>query len=243
MSRYALLVVLASACGRIGIDPVTAVLDATGATTDTSLDAPSGPQLVLHLPLDADCRDQSANAFPMTCPAGQCPTPTAGRVGGALQFTNDYCTTPDDPRLHLTSGFTVSLWVRPTQPTNYESAISKPLTTGPGGSFELATGDVTSIFCTTAPPMNESCLQGPPVPVGGWTHVALVWDSAQKQMLHDGAPVASEPHVTIWDDQPLYIGIDVEDGGFRGPFPGDIDEVRIYAGALDAASLAALANP
>jgi hypothetical protein len=75
-----------------------------------------------------------------------------------------------------------------------------------------------------------------PIPVGQWTHVALVFDSNGARGYVNGALVGSNSSATTYDCSVnnWTIGTFAYDNLTLEPFAGSIDNVRIYRSALTA---------
>src|SRR5262249_13590377 len=79
---------------------------------------------------------------------------------------------------------------------------------------------------------------------GQWYHVAFTFDDATKQQILylNGARVAfSMPNLSIgYDNHPLYLGADVNNGSLNTFLQGRIDEAALYSRALSAGEIAAI---
>jgi hypothetical protein len=177
---------------------------------------------------------------------------TAGKYGGALTFdgANDLVSINDGPSLDLTTGMTLEAWVKPSTAAGWRTILLKEI---PGN---LAYGTYA----------NQSGQRpGAEIRVGGktyntsgnnslstitWTHLAATYDGSMLRFYVNGIQSASRtvsgPIAT--SSNPLRIGGNLIWGEY---FRGQIDEVRIYNGALTqsqiqadmAAPLAAAAPP
>ncbi len=79
---------------------------------------------------------------------------------------------------------------------------------------------------------NPNNLAGPAIEYDVWTHVAVVQNGAlgTRELWVNGVLEASNTARDAASDSPLYIG---GAGGVNEWFVGEIDDVRVYVGALD----------
>jgi hypothetical protein len=236
-------VVILTSCGRWSFDVVDAAgMDAPGIDADApGPDADAGgiaaiTGLVAWYAMDVDpsagsVMDGSPNHLDGRCTVGTCPGVVSGKIGMAYEFdgAKQHITVADDGRLQQTTGFTVMAWVR--RSGGNMTAVSKPLASGGGASWELALTDTDVRFYNTDGNV-EDYIMGPPLPLDAWSHIAMSWDGAKKRLYLGGVETSSGTKSTIFDSTPLQIGADQEDGVTNGYFRGSLDEVRIYDHAL-----------
>jgi hypothetical protein len=181
--------------------------------------------------------------------------------GGAVQFdgTSGLITVPDAASLDLTSGMTLSAWVRPTALSGWQTVILKecgdPVATCAGTTS--STGLVYSLYAnndTDGGPgstvkvvgqtTDQSAINAPPLSINTWHHLSATYGSATDPMLRlyvDGVQVASLPLTSNLrvSGRSLFIG----GNQFWGEwFAGTIDDVTIYNRVLSAAEIAAVAQ-
>lgn len=244
-SRAALLVLLVVlvGCGRVSFDPVEDA-GADGATIDAGLE---DGLVALYRMEDAVATgrvvDSSGNALDGACSqGGTCFIQVPGVLGNSIRVTGPGTVlVTDDPRLHLTGGFTVALWLLREGGT---TPISKPQLVGDGAAFEIVTAPAGISFCTDDSLTAEvfDCINsGLPV-MPTWTHVAVTWDGVRKTLYVDGARVASALAMTKFDAAPLSIGSDFVNNTITSQFAGSLDNVRIYARVLGASEVLSLYN-
>ena len=247
----AALALVLAACGQVDFatrpDAAAARPDATTDAAAAGPDAmPTGP--VAAYPLDdpdGPVNDGTGHGLDAVC-AGGCPARLAvGRVGAARTFTGGgEHLEVEDPRLALSTGFTVAAFVRQPVANNVGTVLAKPHASGVGAAFELALAGGETWFCTRpdASVGDEECLVAAPLAVDRWVHVAMTWDGATKRLFLDGAVAAEAAGVTTFDSGPLVLGADAENGlPVTTPFVGDLDEVQLFDRALGPAEVAALA--
>ncbi|MGA4990008.1 LamG domain-containing protein [Nonomuraea bangladeshensis] len=152
-----------------------------------------------------------------------------GRHGGALSFNGSYSwvTVPNSTSLTMSSGVTVSAWVRPTTSGgSWRTVLLKEhefggsyglyasTTTGPSGWVMTEAGEGGAVRTTT-------------LPLNQWSHLASTYDGQVNRLYVNGVQVAqSALGGHIIDD-----GGDVRIGGnnlWGEYFKGLIDEVRVY---------------
>lgn len=158
---------------------------------------------------------------------------SSGKYGRALSFngTNAWVTVADAPSLRLTTGLTVSAWVRPTAVDDWRTVVMKE---GPDGmAYSLYAGN-----SNTRPAgyvridMVDRAVNGTSdMVLNAWTHLAYTYDGATLRLFVDGVEVSSEEAAgaAVVTDGVLRIGGNSAWGEF---FSGLIDEVRVYNRAL-----------
>jgi glucose/arabinose dehydrogenase/chitodextrinase len=158
---------------------------------------------------------------------------TSGRFGNGLSFngTNSVVRVADSASLDLTTGMTLSAWIRPTATQSGWKTILQhetdayflnasnsdgPLRPSGGGTLG---GDTQYLSGPTANPVND------------WTDVAFTYDGATLRLYINGTQVASRAAggAIQTTNNPLWIGGNSPYGEY---FTGLIDEVRIYNRAL-----------
>jgi RHS repeat-associated protein len=156
-----------------------------------------------------------------------------GKFGKALQFDgiDDKVTIPDSNSLDLTTGMSLSAWVKLDSPdSTWREVLYKKR--GTGRSYDLA-ADTTSakpsmaLGTGTSDPVIYGTSQ---LPTAEWAHVAGTWDGTTAKYYVNGTLVRTQamagPIATGTDM--LYLGTRANDRYLDGT----IDEVRIYNRAL-----------
>jgi hypothetical protein len=161
---------------------------------------------------------------------------TQGKYGGAMSFDgSSMVQVPSSQSLALSSGMTLSGWIKPTVSQGGWRAIMQrqwdayflnastdagPLRPGGGGTFG------SSLAYVVGPSAS---------PVGSWTHLALTYDGSLLRLYVNGVQVASGngSGAIQSTSNPLWIG-----GNQYGEnFQGLIDDVRVYNRALTQAEI------
>ncbi|MGC9400246.1 MAG: LamG-like jellyroll fold domain-containing protein [Anaerolineae bacterium] len=213
--------------------------------------------LALYLPFDEAAgptfADASGNDFDGACSGGSCPTVgVSGQVDGALSFdgTDDYVEVPYNAAFNPSS-FTVAAWVYLTGGSgDYRTVIASRAGSPTRGYILYATdADVWQFWLGR----NDSfwhMVGTEPVTYNTWTHVAGVYDSATQtiRVYVNGQPAGSQSGAAFAPNiqYPLRVGLSATEATpppYYFPFPGSIDEVRVYASALTQADIAQLAAP
>ena len=162
---------------------------------------------------------------------------TGGRFGGGLNFDGTATVqVPSAPSLNLTSGMTLTAWIKPTvnltgfttviqkQPDAYLlNASNQSGARFPGGGGTTS-GGWQYVSGTSASPINT------------WTHLAVTYDSTILRLYVNGTQVATQPaNGTIQTTtSPLWIGGNSPYGEY---FVGVLDDIRIYNRALTTAEI------
>lgn len=207
--------------------------------------------------------DASGNGHDARCDAAGCPTLVADpeREGMVCSFADLGSDTGQRLRVShddafVSDAFTVALWVNPTGMRS-GSVIGKPYASGRANSWQLflvRSGDelLARFVSAVCPAPEDDCpsvggemitgLSGRPIPISAWTHVAMVWDGTTQLVFIDGVEVESQPGDIDFDARDITIGADDNTGVVDLPYPGMVDDIRIYDRALDADELSALAS-
>jgi hypothetical protein len=166
----------------------------------------------------------------------------------SLNGTDEALTTAD-PALRTDQSFTVAAWVRLNVDTGPFGAVSQDGATV-GGFFLGFRHTPQARWEFMMPPADATGSAaarafGGPVELGAWTHLAGVHDAAAGRitLYVNGAPVAWAAAGAAWPATgPLAIGRYKWATGPVDFWPGDVDDVRVYQGALPATEIAQLAE-
>jgi hypothetical protein len=211
-------------------------------TTGTSSPTPVG--LVAAYGMDEGLGDTVGDA------SGNSNTGTAsgliwhtGRFGQALSFDGvdeSWVTVPDSPSLRMSTGMTVSAWVRPDTVDGWRTVLMKDHS--PGSSYGLYASNGRTPSTWLANVEDHTIVDGTtPLAPGTWTHLAATYDGSTVRLFVNGAEAASAPRTEDLLDSggDLHIGGNGTWGEF---FEGTIDEVRVYNRAQPAHEIQADMN-
>ncbi|PYI84926.1 MAG: hypothetical protein DME26_12285, partial [Verrucomicrobia bacterium] len=169
-----------------------------------------------------------------------------GEAGQAfsLDGVDDYIEIEDAPALRPAS-LTLEAWVMFFSSSGVQSIIGKTLGSGSADSYALwlENGNLYGYVA-------DSSGAGSPVGVaftpalGRWYHVGFTFDNSSKQqwLYLDGIPVATGASNRLigYDDHPVLLGADIQNGGQGLVLYGRIDEAAIYDRALGPMEIASL---
>ncbi len=143
---------------------------------------------------------------------------------------------------------TLSLWVRPTSLANWTRLVD--FGTGTDNFLFITPQNGTSgvlRFGIRTPAVAQQIINGTTaLPAGVWSHVAVTLSGATGRMYLNGTLVGTNAAMTL---KPSHLGITTQNYLGRSLFSADpyfngsVDDFRIYARALSAGELTALANP
>ena len=161
---------------------------------------------------------------------------------------------PRTANLEPTNGFTLSMWVYPTQINSGKQYVLM----NKGGSSQdyrlyinssgylifhiqsLVATNVTPTV-TPTPPANTADTVGPQLPTNTWTHIAAVYDpNAGMTKLYLNGTLVASMRVTGTITYNTGAGLTLSDP--TNPFYGMIDEVSIYGAALSDAQVQGLTH-
>ncbi len=201
------------------------------------------PTLVGQWKLDNDVKDSSGTGNNGTATGG--PTfVAAGRVGASLKLdgTDDYVDCGTAASLDITDQVTLSAWVKPTNFANsaYQTFVAK----GDHAYVLQHTNTNLLQFCIydgTWYSANSTAVTS--TMNNTWHHVAGTYDGTQLKLFVDGAIAASSLHTGDIDTATHAVNIGRNAEYSSRFFTGEIDEVRVYHGALSTTEVKKLANP
>ncbi len=171
--------------------------------------------------------------------------PTVGgqgtcRYGSFTAASRQYVQTAHSDLLSLQQEFTIGVWVRPR--TLPASGLMSILSKDENYEFHLRPdGTVNWWWQTTGPSATREFNSTGKVAVGEWNHVVIRYTAARQSIYINGAVAgqASLSGTPVANSDPLQLGWDQLAGRY---FDGDLDELRIYQGALSDSDIAALAT-
>jgi uncharacterized protein (TIGR03382 family) len=164
------------------------------------------------------------------------PFPGTGR---SLQFTQTggtFVNVPSSASLQMTGSFTLAAWVNASDGANQHGILEKWNQTVPLGGYFLRLNSSEHLGLNIVPAAGgvQGVSTSPRViPLGQWTHVAGVYDSASGSItlyvngVADPSTASGVPAPGA-ENNPLRIGRDYGSNGFNGL----IDEPRVYSKPL-----------
>lgn len=160
-----------------------------------------------------------------------------GKYGSALHFENSFITVADSNLLDLTTGMTLSAWVKQESVSgDWPTIVMKER---PGDLCYGLWGDWTAhgpgVFVSDNG-IRQELTASPQGIVGVWTHLAGTYDGETLRLYVDGTLEASMPVAITMaaSSLPLTIGGNNVWGEF---FEGAIDDLRIYNYALSQSAI------
>lgn len=166
---------------------------------------------------------------------------STGKYGGALTFdgVNDFVNVPDANSLDLTTGMTLSAWVRPTTLGNWRQVLLKErpngLTyglygTGGTGNRPNSTISVGGVDREVNAPAASA------LTVNTWAHLAVTYDGTTMRIYVNGTQVATRAQTGAMatSSNALKIGGNAIWGEW---YAGQVDEVRVFNRALTAVEI------
>ncbi|HEX5058872.1 MAG TPA: LamG domain-containing protein [Kofleriaceae bacterium] len=208
---------------------------------------PPDPTLIAHWkfddnPANGTALDSTGNGHNGTCAGAQCPTlVTTGVDGGAYRFdpaVPQYLVVPDSTAFR--GVFTIAMWMYTDNTTKQIAAMSKPVGTGTGNSWQLE--DLTDDTVSFSGGSVHSLVSPAAVPQMTWAHIAGTWDGTTKRLYINGVMVASTASQITYDTHNIYLGADENNGTLALPFDGELDDLRVYNRVLSTSEIAALAQ-
>ena len=232
---------LLAGCGRLGFG------DNPRPSIDSGRDGPGAdPHLIAYYPLDVLAlgmtSDATGNGHEATCTT--CPLFELSPHGHAAHFTGaaQRLDVADSPSLDTPAAFTVTAWIRAdSAPTTVGCFANKRYGAVTNNSWQACVRDTLAILYSTSG-TNAGVNSTQRLTLGTWYHVALRWDGVIKTLSLDGVDLFSIDATVQFDGGGMSFGADVDSGVQVAPFPGSIDEIRIYDRALDITEIAALAG-
>jgi hypothetical protein len=201
------------------------------------------PTLAGWWKLDNDLKDSSGNGNNGTI--GGAPTYVAtGKIGASMKFngTADYIDCGAGTSLDITDQVTLAAWIKPTDitATGQHDIVDK----GDNAySLRVSAGQVQFYFYYSAgwhqynSPTYTSAFNG------AWHHVAATYDGVQARIYIDGAIVTSAQYTGGIATATAAVSIGRNTTATGRWYNGELDDIRIYRGALPTSEVKKLANP
>ncbi len=174
-----------------------------------------------------------------------------GKLGQGINFngTTNYMLVPNNATLNLTTQYTFSAWVKPSKLINgtngnilarqdYGNKLGyRFLLAGNGGCANKNCLLVSAGDGTNRTEFGSGIAAGQIDTVGRWYHVAGIFSPGSLSLYVDGALIGTgSTAVTSISNTSDNLNIGRHNTGSE-PFPGSIDDVRIYNRALSAAEI------
>ncbi len=204
-------------------------------------ECPVDAHLVSHYPLDSDLSSQLEDNVTGMPGAAINVSVGSGIVGNSIGFGESSLATAGQSDLPLSTGLSLSMWVKPSTLSSVEARfVSKAL--GVNGSehylmagayandalrFRLKTGGVGGVTSTLISTSGQ-------LRVGEWSFVTFTYDGLAMRIYNNAVLIAQRGKSGLVSQNasvPLAIGNQPPGSGSR-PFIGDMDDIRIYDAAL-----------
>lgn len=157
-------------------------------------------------------------------------TATAKICNGANLVAN-YMEVPDNALLDISSTLTVTAWIKPARWGGVAGKDALMTVLSKDTNYELHIDSTGHVFWWWG---TGSLTSTATVPIGSWTHVALVYANGSQTIYINGTAsgTATFAGALPVNALPLQIGDDQGYGGGTRRFDGMIDEVKVFNGAL-----------
>ena len=207
---------------------------------------------MVHLRFDESsgtlASDSSGNGWNGTLVNGPLwATGANGKINNAVSLdgSNDYLTLPAGVVSSL-NDFSMTAWVKWNGGTDWQRAIDFGTGITNYLFFSPRAGSATARFAIRTPAVAEQVIDGPPLTIGVWTHVAVTLSGTTGTLYINGVSVGTNAAMTL---KPSSLGSTNLNYLGRSQFPADaylngsLDELQIHNRALSAAEIAAIAAP
>ena len=146
----------------------------------------------------------------------------------------NYITVNDNPLLRP-NNVTLSVWVKVSSGA-FQSFISKVYGTSSSNSWQLGSYNQKMISWVGNSISTVEYLEQSPAPYNRWVNLVSVIDTDNDlhKLYLNGVLITSAPFTgdILYDNQSLYLGIDLEGFGLAYALDGDLDEVKIFGSAF-----------
>lgn len=215
----------------------------------------SGAQnIIASYPLNGNANDVSGNSLNGTIVGSPSfVTDRFGNANSAISFpgnTANRIEVDDNPLLH-TPSITIAAWVREIGiDVIIKTIIDKPLGTGQSDSWHFGVitngGYVYTSWFFNDPASSTGSQVTAPAYINDWHYVVATFDNTSKlhKLYVDGLlKTTGTFNSTIgYDNNKIYIGAALENNGLNFPMDGELDDIKIYDGALSAEQIASEYN-
>ena len=224
--------------GHLTIDGLALVQGAVKTSADAGVVSVTGGMLVV-VGLWEMAEDSSGNGLAGTVHGAATWSPSGGRSDGALQLdgVDDYVDCGNDANFRITDKITLAAWIKTNEAGNgaHHPFVTKgdrtyALKHNASNSIEFFIYDPVAKWISTTYAVDSSFNDQ-------WHHVAGTYDGADVKLYIDGLPVATTPGVATINNLTYTVSIGGNSQETDRFYNGAIDEVRIYARALNAAEI------
>lgn len=163
----------------------------------------------------------------------------------ALLFDgNDFVQVAHAPALDVDSVFTLEAWVRPDAAAGTSAVVAMWSGSKAGSAWGLyLNGLVPTARFQSSTGNTVTTLAGPAaVPLGSWSHVALVFDRGTASILVNGVVVATQTGVPALNDPAVPLRFGADAAGSPAYLTGALDEIRLWGVARAASDVQATMN-
>lgn len=187
--------------------------------------------------------------------AGDCaPTPAGNQhsiifAKGTALSTGGYILTTDTAGItKFTTPFSVMAWIKPTQfasgqnPNDTGAILFDWVWTGSvfdGWGFDITVGQQLQFYTGNTTTM-DTMTSVATLPWGSWSHVAAVWDGTNKYIYINGKLDSTKASTLVPGQTTNNFQVGKDD--YWRNFYGNVDEVRLYNGALTGSQILAIYN-
>ena len=191
----------------------------------------------------ADSSDNNV-ALPGSC--SDCPVPTAGRVSGGQQFTNDTISVPANSAFDwsATDSFSIELWMKRSGAVSTSEVLVGRAQSGGNLQWQVGINDNGNAFArlvaVDGSGVSADVTGGPDLTDGQWHHIVFIRDAAasQNKLFVDSSNVDNSATINYTDGFDSAVA-PVEIGSLNGAgfFNGSIDEVALHKLVLSDAQI------
>jgi Concanavalin A-like lectin/glucanases superfamily/Putative collagen-binding domain of a collagenase/Bacterial TSP3 repeat len=188
--------------------------------------------------------DSSDNGNDGSCAVGgTCPAFVSGdgQPPGSYDFTGNgnYIALPNESAFDFTTEFSVSLWMKSSNPPNAWAQLIGKGDSAWGIERQQSTNRLSF---TTFAPAAHNMVGSRNVFDGQWHHIAAVYDGAQKTLYVDGQVDAQAPYNATVSRNNVNVRLGFNSEYPAGQYDGRLDDVRIYDRPLSQAEVTQILN-
>jgi hypothetical protein len=188
--------------------------------------------------------DSSGNGHNGSCTVGStCPVFVSGdgQPPGSYDFTGNgnYIQLPNESAFDFTTQFSVTLWMRSSNPPNAWAQLIGKGDSAWGIERQQSTNQVSF---TTFAPAAHNMVGATNVFDGQWHHIAAVYNGAQKILYVDGQVNAQAPYTATVSRNNVNVRLGYNSEYPAGQYDGRLDDVRIFSRPLSQAEVTQILN-